>query len=169
MPSTQDLQSRNEDVRMAADTAREQRVQDIRHELKAERTVQKERLEEVAPRAEAGTRERQLEKKKEVAASNRAFAMSKDDGGDVEVRESDLMGEDGLSELKRMKKEQDRRKTDREIKRDEIMRARAAEREERSQRLMAKEDKTMTLLKELARARFGDGNERSAMLEEADE
>lgn len=153
---------------MAAEIARERRLEDMQNERKSERKVQKERLDEMVPRAEAGTRERQLEKKKEVAASNRAFATSKDDGGDVEVRESDLMGEDSLSELKRMKREQDRRKTEREIKRDEIMRARAAEREERSQRLRAKEDKTMSMLKELARARFGDGNERSATLREHD-
>ena len=153
---------------MAAEIARERRSEEIQNERKVERKVQKERLEELVPRAEGGTRERQLEKKKEVAASNRAFATSKDDAGDVEVRESDLMGEDSLAELKRMKKEQDRRKTDREIKRDEIMRARAAEREERSQRLREKEDKTMSMLKELAKARFGDGNERAATLKEDD-
>ena len=140
----------------------------MRNERKLERKVQKERLEEVVPRAEAGTRERLLEKRKEVAASNRAFATSKDDGGELEVRESDLLGEDSLSELKRMKKEQDRRKTDREIKREEITRARMAEREERSQKLREKEEKTMVMLRELARSRFGDGNESHATLNEND-
>ncbi len=78
------------------------------------------------------------------------------------------MGEDTLSELKRMKRDQERRKTDREVRRDEIMRAKMADREERSQKLREKEEKTMTMLRELARARFGDGNERAATLQESD-
>ncbi|KAK5955178.1 hypothetical protein OHC33_003858 [Knufia fluminis] len=168
IPSLQDLQSRNEDARSAAEISREQRFEDMRNERKVERKIQKERLEEVPPRAEAGTRERQLEKKRDAAASNRAFAATKEGGGDVEVQESDLMGEDTLSELKKMKKEHERRKTEREVKRDEIMRARAAEREERTQKMKEKEDKTMAMLKELARSRFGDGNERSATLAEND-
>ncbi|KAI9655423.1 MAG: hypothetical protein M1829_000659 [Trizodia sp. TS-e1964] len=36
----------------------------VKHERKLDRIAQKERLEEIVPRPEAGTRERQLEKKK---------------------------------------------------------------------------------------------------------
>lgn len=82
------------------------------------------------------------------------------------MQDSDLMGEDTLSELQRMKTDQQRRKTEREIRREEISRARAAEREERSRKMREKEAQTMDMLRELARARFGDGNERPATLGE---
>lgn len=121
-----------------------------------DRKDQKARLDELAPRAEAGTRERQLEKKQEIADSNRAFAASKDAGGDVELRDADVMGdEDSLGEVKRMKKENERRKNEREIRKEEILRARKAEREVRLAGLKEKEDRTMQMFKEIARARFG--------------
>ena len=122
-------------------------------------------MDELVPKADAGTRERQLEKKQEVSASNRAFVASKE-AGDAEIPESDLMGEDSLSRLKQLKKEAERKKSERELKREEILRARAAEREERSQRLRDKESKTMDMLKELARSRFGDGVQHEANLRE---
>lgn len=165
VPRLDDLQSRNEDARLDLDQAREARLEAMRKERQLDRKVQKDRLDELVPRAAAGTRERQIEKKQDLAASNRAFAASKD-AGDMEVPESDVMGGDDLSELKRMRKEQERRKTEREIKREEILRAKTAEREERTARLRAKEEKTMTMLKELARSRFGDGNMQPATLKE---
>lgn len=118
------------------------------------------------PRAQPGTRERQIEKKREIADSNRTFAAAKEAGGDAEIRDSDLMGGDDLSELKRMKKEQDRRKTEREIKREEILRARMAERGQKLKAIRDKEEKTMNMLKEIARDRFGDGNVQPASLRE---
>lgn len=168
MPSLQELRSRNEDARLEAESARGRRIADTRIERKLDRKTQKERLDDIAPRADAGTRERQLEKKRDIAASNREFAAAQNAGGEVEVGDGDLMGEDSLSELKRMKKEQERRKTEREIKREEFLRARAAEREERSKRMREKEAKTMDMLQELARARFGDGNQQAATLKEQD-
>ena len=42
------------------------RREDIRYNRKQDRKAQAAALDELAPRAEAGTRERQLEKKKEV-------------------------------------------------------------------------------------------------------
>ena len=71
-----------------------------------------------------------------------------------------------MIELKNMKKEQERRKTEREIKREEILRARMVEREERVKHMRAKEDKTMSMLREIARERFGDGNVQPATLRE---
>lgn len=164
IPTYQDLQSREEDARAAAERSREAYAEDVRYERKVDRKLQKSRLDEIVPRAEAGTRERQLEKKREVADSNRAFAASKEAGGDVEIRDSDLMGGDDLGELKRMKKEQDRRKTEREIKREEILRARMAERGQKLKAVRDKEEKTMSMLREIARERFGDGNEQPATL-----
>lgn len=116
-----------------------------------------ERLEEIAPRAEAGTKERMLERKKEKAAINRAFAASKTDtAGIVEVPESDLLGDDeGLNGFKKRKHELARKKNEREIRREEVLRARAADREERVKRYRVKEEATMKGLVELAKARFG--------------
>lgn len=166
IPTYQDIQSRNEDMKISEEVAREQQIEQTRRDRKIERKIQESRLDEIAPRAEAGTRERQLEKKREIAISNRAFAASKDAGGDIEIRDSDLMGGDDLGELKRMKKEQDRRKTEREIKREEILRARMAERGQKLKAIRDKEEKTMRMLREIARDRFGDGNVQPATLKE---
>lgn len=163
IPTLQDLQSHEEDARVAARAARDDHFKTLHQERKADRKVQKERLEDLVPRADPGSRDRQIEKKRDMAASNRAFAASK--SADVaEVEDNDLMGGDSISELKRMKKEQERRKTEREIRRDEVLRARMAEREERVRHLREKEDKTMSMLKEIARERFGDGNVQGATL-----
>lgn len=165
IPNIDDIKSRSEDARLEADQERERRLKDLENARKSDRIEHKERLEEIAPRADPGSRERQLEKKRDVADSNRAFATAKD-GGDAEIPESDVMGGDDLNELKKKRKEQERRKTDREIKRDEILRAKAVEREERSKRVREKEEKTMNMLKELARSRFGDGNVQPATLKD---
>lgn len=97
-----------------------------------------------------------MEKKREAATSNRSFAVSAHEAGDVDVRESDVMGdEDSLSDLKRMKKEQERKKNEREMRREEILRARRAEREIKLAGMREKEEKTMEMLKDIAKARFG--------------
>ena len=132
--------------------------QDIRYDRKADRKQQKEHLEELVPRAEAGSKDRMLEKKREKADSNRAFASAKTEAGGVEeVPESDLLGdEDGVIEgFKKQKREMDRKKNDREVRREEILRARNEEREERMREYRAKEEKTMAGLVALAKARFG--------------
>ncbi|KIV94817.1 hypothetical protein PV10_02549 [Exophiala mesophila] len=157
VPSLQDLRARDEQAREDADRERDQRRQNMRDERAVDRKIQKDRLQEIAPRAEAGTRERMLENKREKADSNRAFAAAKD-SGDVELRDEDVMGgEDSLGEMKRMKKENERRKNEREIRKEEILRARKAEREVRLAGLKEKEDKTMAMLKDIARARYGGG------------
>ena len=108
------------------------------------------------PRAEAGTRERQIEKRREAASSNRMFAAAKEGGDMAEVPESDMMGGDeGVADIKRRKQETERRKTEREIRKEEIMRARKEERDERAREFREREDRTMANLKELARQRFG--------------
>ena len=150
----QDLQVQRELAREAAEEAHRSRVEAMR----VERHIQKERLEEIAPRAEAGTRERQLEKKREKADSNRSFAAAAHDNADVEVKDSDLMGDEGgLDDLKRMKQAEERKRSEREMRREENQAAKRAETEERLQAMREKEAKTMSMLKELARARFGGG------------
>lgn len=102
-----------------------------------------------------------LEKKREKADSHRAFAAAKTDTGGVEdVPEADLFGGDedgggGIEGFKRQKRELERKKNEREIRREELLRARQAEREQRVQEYKAKEEKTMSGLVALARARYG--------------
>ncbi len=132
--------------------------QDLRHARKLDRSEQKHRLDELIPRAEAGSKDRILEKKREKADNNRAFASAKTEAGAVEeVPESDLLGDEdgGIEGFKKQKKEMDRKKNEREVRREEILRARMEEREERIREYKAKEEKTMSGLVALAKARFG--------------
>lgn len=127
---------------------------DLRYERKLDRKAQKEALNELVPRAEAGTRERQLEKKKEVNEKMKSFRERSP--GAAEVPDAELMGGgDGVGEYKKMKQEFERKKNERELRKEEILRARMAEREERLSEYRAKEDKTMESLKALAKQRFG--------------
>ena len=78
----------------------------------------------------------------------------------MELGDADVMGEaDSLGEIKRMKKENERKRSERELRRDEMLRARKAERDERMAVHRRKEEKTMESLVALARARFGGGEE----------
>ncbi|KAI9789203.1 MAG: hypothetical protein M1833_002451 [Piccolia ochrophora] len=150
VPNMQDLELQRE---MEADEQGEAR-QDLRYARKLDRKQQKERLEEIAPRAEAGTRERQLEKRREVNDKMRAF-RDKSPGAVEEVRESDLLGDDGVDGFRAKKKEMERKKNERELRKEEVLRARAEEREERLQIHRAKEEKTVSMLKALAKQRYG--------------
>ncbi len=149
VPGLSDLQYRRE---LAEEDRLNERA-DIRYERKQDRLQQKERLEQLAPRAAPGSRERQLEKKRDAAASNKTFAESKD-GGTEEVGEGDLMGDDGVDGYKAKLKQTEKHKNEREIRKEETLRARAAEREEKLAEHRRKENKTMDMLKELARQRF---------------
>ncbi|KAI8963234.1 hypothetical protein F5Y11DRAFT_164034 [Daldinia sp. FL1419] len=154
IPNRQDLDLRREN----AEEERIQRIEDIRSARKADRTEQRTRLEELVPRAEPGTRERRLEKKREVNEKMRGF-RDKSPGGGAEVGEAELMGGgDSVAEYKRMKAAADRRKTEREVRREEEARIREAEREERVREYRQKEEETMEVLKRIARERFGSGS-----------
>ncbi|TKA77364.1 hypothetical protein B0A49_01503 [Cryomyces minteri] len=150
IPTMQDLEFRNE-LTHEDELARRD---DIRYARKLDRKARKEALEELVPRADAGTRERQLEKKREVADTMRSFRDAKSPGA-AEVGEKDLLGDDGLDGYKLQKKEMERKKNERELRKEEMLRTRAAEREERFAEYRAKEDKTMDMLKALAKQRFG--------------
>jgi hypothetical protein len=130
------------------------RRDDIRYERKMDRKQQKEALNELVPRAEAGTRERQLEKKKEVNEKMKSFREKSP--GALEVPESELMGGgDGIEGYKKQKQEFERKKNERELRKEEFLRARAAEREERLAEYKQKEDSTMAMLRALAKQNFG--------------
>jgi hypothetical protein len=154
VPRLDDLTYRNEMRDEDRSRHHSDYVDDIRYERKTDRRAQKERLDELVPRADPGSRERQLEKKREVTSALQSFRDAKE-SGDVEVAESDLMGDDGIDLYKRKKKEEERKKSDREIRREEIERARAAERDERLAERREKEGKTMEFLRQIAQERFG--------------
>lgn len=134
-------------------------INSLRTHRKLDRHEQKERLEDLVPRSDAGTHERRVEKRADARAVQGSFKEAKD-GGEEEVGEGDLMGGDeGVEGYKKAKKEAERKKNEREVRREEVWRARAAEREERLREHRAKEDKTMEFLKVLARQRFGGAGE----------
>ena len=152
VPSRQDLQHRQE----LAEDDRSARIADLRYEHKQDRQTQKERLEELVPRAEPGSRERQLEKKRDAAMSNRAFAEAKETGTD-EIGDGDLMGDD-VENYKAKMRAMEKQKNEREIKKEEVLRARAAEREDKTKEHRRKEAKTMDMLRAIAQQRFGGGD-----------
>ena len=73
----------------------------------------------------------------------------------MELPDSAVMGSDSVGELKQMKADRERKRSERELRREETLRARRAEREEKQRWLREREERTMVGLKELAKARFG--------------
>ncbi|POS77866.1 hypothetical protein DHEL01_v203731 [Diaporthe helianthi] len=141
--------------RESAAEERESQLEDLRKARKADRAAQKERLEELVPRAEPGTRERRLEKKAAVNEKMKGFREGADAGVE-EVGDGDLMGGgDSVAELKRAKALMQRKKTERELRREAEARAREEERLERLREWREREEEKLRGLKELARARFG--------------
>lgn len=151
IPTLSDLALQRE----SAAEEREAQLDDLRQARRADRSQQKERLEELAPRAEPGTRERRLEKKAAVNEKMRGFREGAGDGVE-EVGDGDLMGGgDSVAELKRAKAAMQRKKTERELRREAEARAREEERLERLREWREREEEKLRGLKELARARFG--------------
>ncbi|KAK0640968.1 hypothetical protein B0T16DRAFT_205135 [Cercophora newfieldiana] len=149
VPSLQDLDLRRE---MNAEE-KEARIKELRDARKVDRRMQKERLDELVPRADAGTRERRLEKRKEVNEKMKAFREPSP--GD-EVPEEDLVGVGGgIADYKRMLAEEKQKVSERQQRREEMERARNAERDERIKAYREREEGTIEKLRELARQRFG--------------
>lgn len=178
IPTTQDLQLRKgtsslifiiPSLRILNSSTTESAIEDSisarrtaqkqhRADMRAHRTARRDLEDEVAPRAEPGTHERRLEKRQDNAAANRSFAESRRDGSPADAApDEELMGsgENDLAAIKKAQEKEERKKNEREIKREEILRARAAEREERVQKYRQKEDETIGWLKALAKQRFG--------------
>lgn len=152
IPSKDDLAVRDEMMAEDRDAMRD----DLRAERRADRRLQKERLEELVPRAEAGTRERKLEKRREVNDKMRQFREGSPGGSMAAAHDSELMGGgDSLAELRQRKAQEQRRKTEREIRREELARAKQEEIEEKRRKWQEREQGTMSMLQELARQRFG--------------
>ncbi|KAI4144129.1 MAG: hypothetical protein LQ340_006767 [Diploschistes diacapsis] len=153
IPLLRDLELKREYAEDAAESDRSA----LRNERRAQKALEKQRLDELVPRAQAGTRERQLEKKADLASSNRNFAATKEGDGMPEVADGDLMGgdEDDLTSFKMRRMEMERQKSERELRREEVSRAKREEREQRQREFRDREEKTMQGFIELAKRRFG--------------
>lgn len=75
--------------------------------------------------------------------------------GEQEVGDAEVMGVDTAGEFQRLKTSEARKRSERETRREEVLKARRAEREERQKGIREKEERTMEMLSELARERFG--------------
>ena len=151
IPSLQDLSVRNEMLEEDREGSRNA----LRDARKSDRALQKEQLNDILPRAEAGTRERQLEKRQMVNEKMREFRDKSPglEGGN----DRDLMGGGGdeLEDFKKEKERQQRKKSEREIRREEMDRARREEIEEKRRAWAEREEGTVSMLRELAKQRFG--------------
>lgn len=150
IPSLQDLELR----RTLQAEVEEDRITTLRLSRLSDRAEQKERLDEIAPRAEAGTRDRQLEKRKLTNQAMREFAGARESGEMAEVADPELLG-GGADDYRRMLGNLRQKKTEREVRREEEVRARNAEREERFRGYRTREEETVERLREMARQRFG--------------
>lgn len=158
IPNMQDLDFRKESAIEDAIEARHDARKQHRAEVHSHKSEMRQVEDEVAPRAEPGTHERRMQKRQEASASNRAFADGRRGGSPGEAAPEEMLMGSGENDLTEMKKEQEkmqRKKNEREIRREEIMRARTAEREERVQQYRQKEEETIGWLKTLAKQRFG--------------
>ncbi|KAI0554063.1 hypothetical protein F4679DRAFT_395192 [Xylaria curta] len=153
IPTLSDLTLRRELEASDRDDARAL----LRQERKADRTLQKERLDELAPRADPGSQARRLEKRREVRDANASFANAKSSNEMPDLPDADLMGADGggIEEFKRLRREAERQKTEREVRREEILRAKREEREDRIKEYREREAHTVDMLREIAKSRFG--------------
>jgi hypothetical protein len=153
VPTLEDLSLRAEQAASDRDAG----FADLRAARKEDRKQQKERLEELVPRAEAGTRERMLEKRREVGDKMRAFRERSPGGGGDEVADDELVGgaDGGVAEYKRMMEREKVKVSERQLRREAVAREIAAEREERVKAYREREEETMGKLRELARRRFG--------------
>ena len=132
--------------------------QQHRAEVRSHKSSLRHMEDEVAPRAEPGTHERRMEKRREAAASNKAFAEARRGGSPTDAAPDDELmgsGENDLDAIKNARAQEQRKKNEREIRREEILRARTAEREERVRQYREKEEETIGWLKTLAKQRFG--------------
>ncbi|EGE06160.1 hypothetical protein TEQG_05056 [Trichophyton equinum CBS 127.97] len=157
IPTLADLTLKQEDEQLDLEESRSVNKAIRKQELNSHKGELRRIEDEIAPRAEPGSRERLLEKKREKSASNRQFAEARRGGSPIEaVADADLMGGgEGGDGFKKLKEKQMRKKNERELRKEEILRARAEEREIRLRSYRRKEDETMDYLRAIAQERFG--------------
>ncbi|KAK3303317.1 uncharacterized protein B0T15DRAFT_539832 [Chaetomium strumarium] len=154
IPTQADLSLRDE----ALAVLRESELTALRLARRAHRQEQKALLDEaLPPRADAGTRERRLEKRREVNEKMRGF-REKSPGGPVgDVPEGELLGGGATAEeeYRAIVRARAEKRKERVSRREEAERARMAEREERVRAYREREARVVEGLRELARQRFG--------------
>ncbi|KAI9725294.1 MAG: hypothetical protein M1828_003309 [Chrysothrix sp. TS-e1954] len=125
---------------------------------RASAALEKSRLADLLPpsSSEPGSKAHQLEKKRLAASTAATFRASKPQAGELQdVGDAELGFQDEGVGVKGMKMQEERRRSEREIKREEIRLARKAEWEERMAVVREREERSMEGLKRLARERFG--------------
>jgi len=111
-------------------------------------------------RAEPGSRERKLEKRRELNEKLREFRERSPGVGEVD--ESVLMGGremDAQEEWREMVRRREERRAEKERRREEVARAKRLEKEEKLREWREKERRVLNQLREIARERFGDGGQ----------
>jgi hypothetical protein len=152
IPTQTDLSLRDEALAAEHST----RLSAHRLASRAHRAEEKALLDETLPRAEAGTRERRLEKRRELNEKLKGFREKSPGGG--EVGEGELMGGgDAVEEYRAMLRVREEKRRERVSRREEVERARRAEREERVRVYREREERVVEGLRALARERFGGG------------
>lgn len=88
-----------------------------------------------------------MEKKKELNDKMRSF---REKSPDMEVPEADMMGGGGSESFKQLKAAKERKKNERELRKEALLRQRMEEREGRLRMHREKEERTIAMLKALA-------------------
>lgn len=155
--------SHHSDARLEAEEAGEIAQRQERGSRRTARRELQERQDEQAelllgrPSRGGGGREAQIEKRREQNRSNREFEEARrGGGGDDEISEDILLGGGSFREAIQQR---DRRQDQQSAKREDAREARRAEREQemanKREEYRSKEDRTMQMLKDLAKSRFG--------------
>ncbi|KAK9241464.1 hypothetical protein V1525DRAFT_393210 [Lipomyces kononenkoae] len=161
LPSAADMQLMNSELQVESlEAMRSARKLSMR-QTQAEYTGAAENLLSGGVNDPSGPRDRRIEKRQLENETRREYARARSPGGVDEVGDDELFdgavggGSSGkLSEIAARKAEKERIKKE---KKEAFYRERDAERRKRWEEMQAREKKTIDMLKELARQRFGDG------------
>ncbi|KAK9365978.1 hypothetical protein V1509DRAFT_631253 [Lipomyces kononenkoae] len=160
LPSIADMQLMNSELQAESlEAMRSVRISSKR-QAEAEYVGAAENLLSGGVNDPSGPRDRKIEKRQLENQTRREYVRARSPGGVDEVGDDELLdgaiggGSSGkLSEIAARKAEKERIKKE---KREAFYRERDAERRKRWEEMQAREKKTIDMLKELARHRFGD-------------
>ncbi|KAF8455932.1 hypothetical protein BGX38DRAFT_1127955 [Terfezia claveryi] len=158
MPTIEDLDLQKEQIT----SSRLADLTTLRASRRADRALQKERLDELVPRPTAGSHEAKLEKKKLLSEKLNSF---RDKSPDMDLPDAELMGGGGgggggTDSFKQLKAAKERKKNERELRKEAILRQRMEEREGRLRMHREKEERTIAMLRALAESAQRGGGAR---------